>query len=94
MPRGATPGRNLGEEVATGYAAPGGERRLVVTRRGVAIQTGRVLGESTWELDRDEDEVRRALARLGETVGQVLEETGRSEEELAQMFDVRRRHAE
>lgn len=45
-------------------------------------------------LQRDEDEVRRALARLGETVGQVLDETGLSEEELAQMFDMRRRHAE
>jgi hypothetical protein len=45
-------------------------------------------------LARDGGEVRRALARLGETVGQVLEETGLSEGELAQMFDMRRRHAE
>lgn len=45
-------------------------------------------------LERDEDEVRRALARLSETVGQVLDETGLSEEELAQMFDMRRWHAE
>lgn len=30
-------------------------------------------------LERDEDEVRRALAWLGETVGQVLDETGLSE---------------
>ena len=50
MPRGATPGRNLGKEVATGYAAPDGERRLVVARRvavarfGVAVWTGWVLG--------------------------------------------------
>jgi hypothetical protein len=44
MPREATPGRNLGEEVTQGYAAPDGERRLVVARRGVAVQTGRILG--------------------------------------------------
>jgi hypothetical protein len=37
--------------------------------------------------------VSRALARLGETVGQVLQETGLSEGELAQMFGMRRRHA-
>jgi antitoxin (DNA-binding transcriptional repressor) of toxin-antitoxin stability system len=54
---------------------------------------GRVVGFYI-PLQRDEDEVRRALAQLGETVGQVLEETGLSEEELAQMFDMRRRHAE
>ncbi len=54
---------------------------------------GRVVGFYI-PLERDEDEVRRALARLGETVGQVLDETGLSEGELAQMFDMRRRHAE
>jgi antitoxin (DNA-binding transcriptional repressor) of toxin-antitoxin stability system len=54
---------------------------------------GRVVGFYI-PLQRDEDEVQRALAQLGETVGQVLEETGLSEEELAQMFDMRRRHAE
>ncbi len=54
---------------------------------------GRVVGFYI-PLERDEDEVRRALARLGETVGQVLDETGLSEGELAQMFDLRRRHAE
>ena len=32
-------------------------------------------------------------ARLGETVGQVIEETGLSQGELAQMFDMRRRRA-
>jgi cell division inhibitor SulA len=41
-------------------------------------------------LDRDEDEVRRAGAQLGAAVGQVLEETGMSEEELARAFDLRR----
>ncbi|MDA8286543.1 MAG: hypothetical protein M0Z42_25335 [Actinomycetota bacterium] len=41
-------------------------------------------------LDRDEDEVRRAVARLGAAVGQVLEEAGMTEEELARLFDLRR----
>ncbi len=54
---------------------------------------GRVVGFYI-PLERDEDEVRRALARLGEAVGQVLDETGLSEGELAQLFDMRRRHAE
>ncbi|MGH3822342.1 MAG: hypothetical protein ACRDRA_05830 [Pseudonocardiaceae bacterium] len=54
---------------------------------------GRVVGFYI-PLARDEDEVRRALARLGETVSQVLGETGLSEEELAQMFDLRRRPLE
>ena len=40
-------------------------------------------------LERDEDEVRRAVARLGAAVGQVLEETGMTEEELARVFDLR-----
>ena len=42
------------KEVTQGYVAPGGERRLVVVRRGVAVerfgvsvQTGRVLSEPT-----------------------------------------------
>ena len=58
-----------------------------------ASRHGRVVGFYI-PVARDEDEVRRALARLGETVGQLLEETGRPVEELAQMFDLRRRHAE
>ena len=41
-------------------------------------------------LERDEDEVRRAVAQLGAAVGQVLEETGMTEEELARVFDLRR----
>ena len=43
------------KEVTQGYAAPGGEQRLVVTRQGVsvvrfgvAVQTGRVLSEPNW----------------------------------------------
>jgi antitoxin (DNA-binding transcriptional repressor) of toxin-antitoxin stability system len=53
---------------------------------------GRVVGFYI-PLERDEDEVQRVLARLGETVGQVLDETGLSEGELARMFDLRRRQA-
>jgi hypothetical protein len=41
-------------------------------------------------VQRDEGEVERALARLGDAVSQVLSETGLSEEELAGMFDLRR----
>ena len=41
-------------------------------------------------VERDEDEVRRAVVGLGEAVGQVLQETGMSEEELAGLLDLRR----
>ncbi|NNN15515.1 MAG: hypothetical protein HKL82_06615 [Acidimicrobiaceae bacterium] len=41
-------------------------------------------------LERDQDEVSRAVAKLGVTVEKVLEETGLSEVELAQLFDLRR----
>ncbi len=41
-------------------------------------------------LERDEDEVRRAVAKLGATVEKVLEESGMSEEELGQLLDLRR----
>lgn len=41
-------------------------------------------------LERDEDEVRRAVAKLGSTVGRVLGESGMTEEELAHLFDLRR----
>jgi len=40
-------------------------------------------------IERDEDEVRRAVVGLGEAVGQVLQETGMSEEELAGLLDLR-----
>jgi hypothetical protein len=40
-------------------------------------------------IDRDEDEVRRAVVGLGEAVGQVLQETGMSEGELAGLLDLR-----
>ena len=39
--------------------------------------------------ERDEDEVRRAVAMLCAAVGQVLEGTGMTEEELAKVFDLR-----
>jgi hypothetical protein len=41
-------------------------------------------------LERDEDEARRAVARLGDAVEQVLTETGMDEEEVAQLLDLRR----
>ena len=40
-------------------------------------------------LERDDDEVRRAVTKLGSTVEKVLEESGMTEEELAQLFDLR-----
>ncbi len=41
-------------------------------------------------VERDEDEARRAVAKLGEAVEQVLGETGMNEEELARLLDLRR----
>ena len=41
---------------------------------------GRVIGFYI-PVDRDEDEVRSAVARLGQTVGRVLDETGLSEDD-------------
>jgi crotonobetainyl-CoA:carnitine CoA-transferase CaiB-like acyl-CoA transferase len=41
------------------------------------------------QVDRDDDEVRRAIAKLGQSVSQVLHETGMSEDELAELFDLR-----
>jgi hypothetical protein len=41
-------------------------------------------------LERDESEVRRAVAQLGQAVEQVLGETGMTEDELASVFDMRR----
>ena len=40
-------------------------------------------------LDRDEHEVQRAIARLGQVVGQVLQESRLSEDELAALFILR-----
>lgn len=52
---------------------------------------GRVVGFYV-PLHRDEDEVNAAVAKLGETVGQVLADSGMSEEELASLFDLRNQH--
>jgi hypothetical protein len=41
-------------------------------------------------VERDEDEVKSAVASLGATVEKVLEESGMTEEELARWFDLRR----
>lgn len=54
---------------------------------------GRVIGFYV-PLERDEHEVRRAVARLGESVGKVLEETGLTEDELAALFELRAQPAQ
>jgi len=41
-------------------------------------------------LERNEDEVQRAVVKLGEAVEQVLQETGMNEEALSGLFDLRR----
>ncbi|MEX6431000.1 hypothetical protein, partial [Ferrimicrobium acidiphilum] len=38
----------------------------------------------------DRKQARRAIERLGRSVEEILEETGMTEEELAQLFDLRR----
>ena len=40
-------------------------------------------------IERDQDEVQRAISKLSQTVEKVLVETGISEEDLARMFDLR-----
>ena len=52
---------------------------------------GRVIGFYL-PVERDEDEIPRAVAKLGATVEQVLEESGLSEEELAALLDLRSPH--
>lgn len=54
---------------------------------------GRVIGFYV-PVQRDNDEVKAAVVRLGETVGQVLAESGLDEEELAALVDLRNRHPE
>jgi hypothetical protein len=49
---------------------------------------GRVIGFYI-PLDRDDDEVGRALARLGDSIAKVLEQTAMSEDDLAALFDLR-----
>jgi hypothetical protein len=41
-------------------------------------------------LERNEDDVRAAVGKLGAAVQQVLQQTGMSEEELANLVDLRR----
>lgn len=41
-------------------------------------------------VERDREQVRQAVEKLGHTVGKILEDTGLTEEELAQLFDLRR----
>jgi crotonobetainyl-CoA:carnitine CoA-transferase CaiB-like acyl-CoA transferase len=41
-------------------------------------------------VERDPAQVQRAVEKLGSTVDRILEETGITEEELAQLFDLRR----
>ncbi|MGI8648491.1 MAG: hypothetical protein DLM55_04140 [Acidimicrobiales bacterium] len=50
---------------------------------------GRVIGFYL-PLQRDESEVTRALAQLGEVVKQAIENSGLSENEFAALFDLRR----
>jgi hypothetical protein len=66
---------------ATKYLA--GPETVAVNRHG------KVIGFYV-PLKRDEDEVRRAVAQLGQAVEQVLDETGMTEDELAGLFDMRR----
>ena len=41
-------------------------------------------------LKRDEEKVRRAWERFGQTIDRILQETGMSEGELADIFDVKK----
>jgi hypothetical protein len=41
-------------------------------------------------LKRDEEKINRALDELGKAVNQVLERTGMTEDELADIFDIRK----
>ncbi len=66
---------------ATKYLA--GPETVAINRHG------RVIGFYV-PLKRDEDEVRRAVAQLGQAVEQVLDEAGMIEDELAGVFDMRR----
>ena len=50
---------------------------------------GKVIGFYV-PLRRDEDEVRRDVAQLGQAVERVLDETGMTEDELAGAFEMRR----
>jgi len=66
---------------ATQYLA--GEEVLVVERHGEPI------GFYVPAKQRRKEDFARALAELGEEVKKVMEETGLTEEELAQLFDAK-----
>jgi crotonobetainyl-CoA:carnitine CoA-transferase CaiB-like acyl-CoA transferase len=66
---------------ATSYLS--GQEAVAVSKHG------QVIGVYI-PVKRDPGRVQRALDRLGETVEAILEETGMTEEELAQHFDLRR----
>jgi hypothetical protein len=65
---------------ATSYLS--GEEPVAVSKHGSVIGV-------YIPVKRDQERVQRALDRLGETVEAILEETGMTEEELAQHFDLR-----
>jgi antitoxin (DNA-binding transcriptional repressor) of toxin-antitoxin stability system len=50
-------------------------------------KNGHIIGNYV-PLKRDEERVRRAVDRLEQAVNQVLEETGMTEDELADVFDL------
>jgi|HubBroStandDraft_6_1064221.scaffolds.fasta_scaffold630501_2 antitoxin (DNA-binding transcriptional repressor) of toxin-antitoxin stability system len=50
---------------------------------------GRVIGFYI-PVERDENDIQRAVAQLGETVERVLKDTGMGEEKLAGLLDLRR----
>lgn len=66
---------------ATRYLA--GSKPLAIRRHG------RVIGFYI-PVERDEDEVKRAVAKMGDVVSRVLAETGMSEDELVAALNPRR----
>ncbi len=68
--------------------------RYLAGKVPVAISRhGRVIGFYI-PVTRDEDEVKRAVAQLGDAVGRVLADAGMTEDELASYFDLRKRSPE
>jgi hypothetical protein len=45
-------------------------------------------------VERDQEQAKRSLEKLGATVEKVLADSGLSEEEVAQLFDLRQQRAE
>lgn len=80
MPDVKTIGVREFRDHATSYLS--GSEAIAVSKHG------RVIGFYI-PIDRDEEDVRRAVARLGETVNSVLKESGLTENELADLFDLR-----